>query len=109
MLEMRIIEAYVADTGKVPFLDWLHSLDQIVQTRLENRIVRLRAGDFGDCKSVEEGVFELRFFFGPGYRIYFAQYGGCIVLLLWGGTKRMQPRDVQVAKGHWRKFKETIQ
>ena len=109
MLDMKFIEVYVTEAGREPFFEWLFSLDQVIQTRLENRILRLGEGDFGDCKPVGEGIFELRFFFCPGYRIYFSQYGGCIILLLCGGNKHTQTKDIQKAKGYWRKFKETIQ
>lgn len=62
-------------------------------------------GNLGDCKSVGEGVSELRVDYGPGYRVYFGQEGRTLVVLLGGGDKRTQDRDIRIAKQHWREFK----
>lgn len=61
-------------------------------------------GNFGDCKPVGEGVFELRFHFGPGYRVYYGSYQQTIVVLLWGGDKKAQSRDVKRAQEYWKDF-----
>ena len=63
-------------------------------------------GNFGDHKGVGEGIFELRLFFGPGYRVYFAEDGDTIVLLLCGGDKSSQSRDIELAKQCWKDYKE---
>jgi putative addiction module killer protein len=65
------------------------------------RINRLRLGNFGDCKPVGDGVFELRMMFGPGYRVYFARQGESVVLLLCGGDKGTQDADIERAKKYW--------
>ena len=59
----------------------------------------------GDCKPVGEGVSELRVDYGPGYRVYFGQKGRTLVVLLCGGDKRTQDRDIRLAKQYWREFK----
>jgi putative addiction module killer protein len=86
------------------FSDWLENLrDTVGRTRIIKRLVRLGNGQFGDVKPVGEGVHELRLFFGPGYRVYFMQRGETIILLLAGGDKDSQSRDIEVAKGLARK------
>jgi len=78
---------------------WLRKLrDREGQLRISKRLVRLSNGHFGDCKSVGAGVHELRLFFGPGYRIYFIEYGGIVILLLAGGDKDSQADDIVRAK-----------
>jgi len=62
-------------------------------------------GNLGDCKSVGDGVFELRVDYGPGYRMYFAQKGQTLVILLCGGDKRAQEKDIQRAKQYWHDYK----
>jgi putative addiction module killer protein len=108
MIQIKTIEVYVTENGKAPFLDWLRSLqDKTTRGRIRNRIRRLVNGMSGDCEPVGEGVFELRLFFGSGYRIYFSEYGGSVILLLCGGDKKTQSRDIQKAKDYWKEFKET--
>lgn len=62
-------------------------------------------GNFGNAKSVGTGVIEYRLNFGPGYRIYFGRYGFGLIILLGGGTKRDQQRDIEAAKINWQEFK----
>jgi len=80
------------------FAGWLDSLDDIRgPARVMARIERLAAGNPGDVKPVGEGVSELRVDHGPGYRVYFKQFGSHVVVLLAGGDKRTQVRDVRTA------------
>lgn len=65
----------------------------------------MEQGNLGDVKPVGEGVFETKLDFGPGYRIYFAREGTDIILLLGGGTKRRQSRDIEKAIGRWRDYR----
>ncbi|MBU8540809.1 type II toxin-antitoxin system RelE/ParE family toxin [Falsiroseomonas tokyonensis] len=81
------------------FEAWLNGLkDPAAKARVLVRIERMRAGNFGDWKSVGEGVSELRITYGPGYRIYFTQRGAVLVIVLGGGTKARQSRDIAAAK-----------
>jgi len=81
------------------FREWLERLpDQRAATRIAQRIVRLQAGLFGDVKPVGGGVSELRVDYGPGYRVYFVQRGLVLIILLCGGEKRSQRRDITRAK-----------
>jgi len=71
---------------------------------IRKRILRIETGNLGDCKSVGEGVFELRFFFGSGYRVYFAFDGDVVVLLLTGGDKSSQNKDIKTAQKIWKEI-----
>ena len=81
------------------FSDWLGRLrDTRAQAKIAGRIARLADGNFGDAKSVGDGISELRVNFGPGYRLYFLKQGATIVVLLCGGDKGSQGRDIKRAK-----------
>jgi putative addiction module killer protein len=91
------IRRYVTRAGKDLIGDWLAGLDARVRARIAARIDRLSLGNFGDCKSLREGVSELRIDWGPGYRMYYAMLGRTCVLLLCGGDKRKQASDINRA------------
>lgn len=81
------------------FSDWMAALrDDRAKARIARRIDRLAAGNPGDVKPVGEGVSELRIDYGPGYRVYFVQRGDILIVLLCGGDKRTQDRDIRKAK-----------
>ena len=89
MIEIRQTQVYV---------QWFNSLhDREARARIDTRIRRLSLGHPGDIKPVGEGVSELRIDYGPGYRVYFVQRGQTVVILLAGGDKRTQDRDIQTA------------
>ena len=103
MIEIR---KYRRDDGAVPFDRWIAKLkDERAQARILVQLDRLRLGLPGDWKSVGEGVFELRVFEGKGYRVYFAREGKSIVILLCGGDKSAQDRDIALAKSYWRAYR----
>jgi len=103
---MYRISTYVTpDNQLCPFDEWFEQLDPKTQSRVEDRLDRVRAGNFGDHHSVGNGVRELRLMFGAGYRIYYGIVDGKIVLLLGGGSKKQQNRDIQAAKNCWMEFK----
>jgi putative addiction module killer protein len=90
---------------KSPFLLWLDSLkDRQAVAAIRSRINRLRLGLFGDCKSVGDGVDEMRINLGPGYRVYFGRQGRAIVILLCGGSKRTQSKDISLAISYWKEY-----
>lgn len=90
MLEIRQTET---------FADWLAGVsDERAARRIAQRLVRLQSGLFGDVKPVGAGVSELRIDHGPGYRVYFTQRGRVLIVLLCGGDKRTQQRDIDKAK-----------
>lgn len=81
------------------FAEWLRNLkDRPGAKKIAQRLVRVEAGLLGDAKSVGGGVSELRVHFGPGYRIYFTQRGATLIILLCGGDKESQIRDIAKAK-----------
>lgn len=86
----------IRETGD--FSDWFAALsDAQARTRIQARILRLRSGNAGDAKPVGEGVSELRIDYGAGYRVYFVQHGKVLIILLAGGTKRSQSKDIRRA------------
>lgn len=105
-MKEKELREYLTETGRNPFREWLHSLrEATVRARIRVRLNRVRLGNLGDCKPVGEGVMELRLDFGPGYRVYFGQVGEVVVLLLCGGDKRTQSRDIATAKLHWQSYR----
>lgn len=92
------IRRYQTESGKDVVGEWLAGLkDAQARARITARISRLEVGNFGDCRSVGESVWELRIDWGPGYRVYYAIVGSEIVLLLCGGDKRRQAADIRKA------------
>ena len=81
------------------FDDWLNGLkDKATRVRLLKRLVRVSAGNLGDVKSVGDGVFEMREFFGPGWRMYYVQQGKVLIIMLGGGDKATQQAGIEVSK-----------
>ena len=96
------IVIYTTTNGKAPFSNWLNGLrDMSGRAIIRTRINRLRLGNFGDCKPVGNGVFELRIDYGPGYRVYLGREADKLVVLLSGGDKRSQKRDIAQAQKYW--------
>lgn len=93
------IVIYQNDDGEFPFEIWLNKLKDVQgRANIRKRINRVRLGNFGDSKSVGSGVFELKIDFGPGYRVYFAIENNRIIILLCGGDKSTQEKDISKAK-----------
>ncbi|MCF6767385.1 type II toxin-antitoxin system RelE/ParE family toxin [Thiotrichales bacterium 19S11-10] len=103
---MKEIRIFQTDDGKEPFLIWLDSIkDKVIRARIKRRIDRLYLGNEGDHKSVGDGVFELRIAFGSGYRFYYAKEKDVIYILLLGGDKKTQTKDIKQAKTYWSELK----
>ena len=93
-------------SGKRPFDEWLNSLgDQSLSQAVDARLTLVRDGNFGEHKSLGDGVFELRIPKGPGLRVYYALDGERLVLLLGGGDKSTQQRDIRAAKALWKEYR----
>jgi len=104
-----IIHEYLTQKNFSPFGDWLSKINDkkaraIVRTRLD----RVKLGNFGDCKSIGDNVHELRIHYVQGYRIYFGIDGKKIVILLFGGTKKTQRKDILKAKEYWNDYKRRL-
>ena len=102
------IREYLTPQGRSPFRDWLRTLDLPLRARIQARVLRFELGNFGNSKSVGDGVWEGRIMFGPGYRIYFGKQGHSVVLLLLGGTKDKQIQDIARAKSYWREYRGAV-
>lgn len=106
----KTIVIFETDDGRCPFSEWIEDLrDRKARAVIRARLNRVQLGNVGDCKGIGEGVSELRIAFGPGYRVYFGQEGERIIILLCGGDKGSQDRDIERAKQFWRAYKDATQ
>ena len=107
MLPLRMLDVryYVAASGEEPFAEWFAGLDVVASAKIARALARMEQGNLSNVKSVGEGVLEYRIEFGPGYRIYFGRDGETIVVLLVGGTKKRQQRDIDAARLCWQDYK----
>lgn len=101
---MRLVE-YLDEDGNSPFGRWFGGLDALAAAKITVVLARMEAGNFSNAKSVGEGVQEYRLDWGPGYRVYFGRDGDRLVILLVGGTKRRQQRDIDAAQRFWSDYK----
>ena len=102
------IGIYTAKNGIEPFSVWLNKLDLKTRAIIRTRLNRIQLGNFGDIKRIKngEGILELRINYGSGYRIYFGRKGYTIIVLLVGGDKQSQNRDIAKAKRYWLDYKD---
>ena len=106
MVVKKEILLYQTQAGKSPFEEWLNSLrDRKGAAKIRVRIDRVQLGNLGQYRSVGEGVLELKIDFGPGYRVYFGQEGNTVVILLCGGDKRTQDKDIKSAREYWADYR----
>ena len=103
-MESYEIREYLTPEGDSPYRDWLSSLDVKVKARVQARVMRFEQGNLGDHKFVDDGVWEARLMFGAGYRIYYALDGQTVLLLLLGGDKRTQQKDIKRAQQYWQDY-----
>lgn len=98
----KTIEIFIDTNGKAPFENWFYSLrDAVARRKIRKRLDRAEEGNLGECNFVGGGVYEMKIDFGPGYRIYFGQAGSKIIILLCGGDKSTQQKDVKKAQEYW--------
>jgi putative addiction module killer protein len=102
MLEIRY---YVAADGRQPFAEWFADLEPVTRARIARAIARMEQGNLSNVKPVGGGVLEYRIDFGPGYRLYFGRDGETLVILLTGGSKKRQQRDIEAAYACWQDYK----
>ncbi len=104
MPAIRVAE-FLDSSGRSPFGRWFEDLEATVAAKISAALYRLAQGNFSNVKGVGSGVFEYRVDFGPGYRIYFGKDGATVVILLGGGTKKRQSRDIEAAAEAWADYK----
>ena len=103
---MYKIDHYLFENGIDPFEKWLRDLKDIkARAKINVKIDRLSIGNLSSSKSVGDGVSELKIDYGPGYRVYYGQSGKFVILLLCGGDKDTQQKDIETAKEYWVEFK----
>lgn len=103
-VQQREVEYYLLPNGKSPFLEWYYSLrNEKAQAIILKRLARVRMGNLGEYHSMGDRVFEFKIDFGPGYRLYFGQQGSQIILLC-GGDKNDQQKDIKKAKEYWNDY-----
>ena len=104
-MEQRIVKIAQLANDKIPFIEWITSLDKVTKARVQSRLTRLLENNFGDHKKIDNEISELRLKFGSGYRIYYTEVDNIIVLLINGGDKSTQSKDIEKAKSilqEWR-------
>ncbi len=105
---MYQIREYITEQGWSPFQRWLKKLTLDQGTKVQSALRRLRRGWIRGTKHVGNGVFELRMHAGPGYRIYFGRDGKDLIILLIGGDKSGQQRDIDRAQRYWREYRRRV-
>jgi putative addiction module killer protein len=101
---MKLVE-YLDSKGHSPFESWFKRINAQAAAKVTTALVRLECGNISNAKSLGSGVYELKIDFGPGYRVYFGYDGPKFVILLAGGTKKRQDKDIDIAKKRWADFK----
>ncbi len=105
-MTVKSIIVYKTQNNEEPFTEWLFSLrDKIIRYRIETRIDRIRQGNYGNHKRFH-GIIELRLDFGKGYRLYCGEEGHTLIVLLIGGDKSSQDKDIKKALEYWRDYHE---
>jgi putative addiction module killer protein len=103
-MTLEVLE-YHDPEGQSPFAKWFRELDATAAAKVTVAIIRIEQGNLSNVKGVGQGVLEYRLDFGPGYRVYFGRDGEVLVILLAGGTKKRQQRDIETAKARWADYK----
>lgn len=100
------IREYLTPKGESPFGAWFDNLDAQAAAKVTIALLRMAQGNLSNVKGVGAGVFEYKIEFGPGYRVYFGKDGEAIVILLAGGAKKRQQRDIESAQARWQDYKD---
>ena len=101
------IGEFVDARGSSPFGRWVGRLDRHAAARVATALYRMEMGNLSNAKGVGGGVLEYRIDFGPGYRIYFGRDGDALIILLGGGTKTRQQRDIEDAVALWHEYRRS--
>ena len=108
-MNMVEIRECIDDRGRSPFGRWFEDLDAMAAARVRTAVARMEAGNMSNVRGVGSGVLECRINVGPGYRVYFGRDGDTLIVLLGGGTKVRQQRDIGDARELWQEYKRRKQ
>ena len=100
------IKEYMDGEGLSPYARWFDQLDARAAARVTTTLIRMEHGNLSCAKGAGGGIFEGRIDFGPGYRVYFGRDGDALIILLGGGTKKRQQRDIETARSLWREYNQ---
>ena len=100
------IREYIDTQGRSTYARWFDQLDAFAAAKVATALVRIEQGNLSNVKGVGAGVFECRVDFGPGYRIYFGRDGDTVIVLLAGGVKKRQQKDIETARDLWREYRQ---
>ena len=103
------IGEYIDERGSSPFGRWFDGLDAGAAARVRTILARMESGNLSNVRGVGSGVLERRIHIGPGYRVYFGRDGDTLIVLLGGGTKERQQRDIEDARDLWQEYKRRKQ
>src|SRR5208282_4091647 len=102
---MIAVREYLDNKGRSPYAAWFDGLNAAAAAKIATAVTRISLGNFSNVEGVGSGVFEYKLGFGPGYRVYFGKDGETLVILLGGGTKKHQQRDISAALVNWQDYK----
>lgn len=100
------IREYLDDNGNSPFAEWFDGLDTRAALKVNTYVARMGQGNFSRAEGVGEGIYECKIDWGAGYRVYFGKDGEKLIILLGGGTKKRQSKDIEQAKAYWQAYKQ---
>ena len=104
-MKERNVNYYIASNGKAPFIEWINNLDIKTQIIVDRYIQRVaQGGAKKSIKNLKEGLFEIKILYGSGLRVYFGEEGRKFILLLIGGDKKTQNKDIKKAREYWREY-----
>ncbi len=109
MQKIKEVKFFVSNNQKNHIASWLNKLDIKTRSRINLRLLRLEYGAYGDYKSLGDKLFELRFFFANGYRVYFTEHDNKVIILLCAGNKDTQNKDIALARNLLEEFKSGVQ
>ena len=99
------VREYVDRRGRSPYATWFDRLNAEAAAKVATAVTRISLGNFSNVEGIGSAVFEYKLDFGPGYRIYFGKDGETLVVLLGGGSKKRQQRDINAAMANWQDYK----
>ncbi|MCW5590073.1 MAG: type II toxin-antitoxin system RelE/ParE family toxin [Legionellales bacterium] len=103
-MKYQLLE-YITDDLSNPFKKWFDELNAQAAAKVSMALYKMEQGNFSNAKSIGQGIWEYKIDFGPGYRIYYGRQDDTVILLLFGGNKKTQPKDIKLAQRLWKQYK----